>query len=979
MSGNELFKRASPRKITPLSEASAAEKIQAFEVIIAGHENHGLLDDLANSEPFRMFLANVFDLSPYLHGLALKNTALIDEILGSSFEECFEKILEEMTSHSGSAADEKQLMSLLRQSKAKVALLCGLADMGGWWPMQKVTQSLSDFADCALQATVQFLMQDAAKNGLLELSDVEDAGTTAPYTVLAMGKHGAGELNYSSDIDIVVFYDPQSSALDGCSDPATLFSRLTKRLVKIMQERTADGYVFRTDLRLRPDPGSTPLAIPVDAAMHYYESKGQNWERAAMIKARCAAGNQSLGAEILAELNPFVWRKFLDFAAIDDIHSIKRQIHAHKGHSKIAVAGHNIKLGRGGIREIEFFVQTQQLIAGGRVPELRGRSTLKMLTKLSELEWISKQACEDLSGAYCFLRNVEHRLQMVSDQQTHTLPEDQNELRRIAFMSGFETLAEFSTVLELKLSTVEGHYVELFETAPELTQSPGNLSFTGDDPDPDTLVTLQKLGFSQPAVVISIIRGWHYGRYKATQSPQARERLTELTPGLIDVLVKTGNPDAALAGFDKFLAGLPAGLQLFSLLKSNPALLELLMRVLAAAPRLATIITRKPHIFDGLLEPGFFEYLPDREWLSTRLQASMSLAQHYEDGLDRARRFCAEQKFLIGVRFLTRAIDPRQAGRAFADLAEVLVNAMLKLAIREFEKLHGTVSGGEVAIVGMGKLGSGELTAGSDLDLIFVYSHDKDAARSTGDRPLAASQYFIRLAQRFIAAMSAPTAEGELYEIDFRLRPSGKAGPLATHIDAFIKYQSEQAWTWEHMALTRAKVLAGDTAISNTLNEAIQSVVSAERDDEKLRRDICSMRRRLEVEKPPKTVWDIKLAAGGLIDLEFIAQWLVLSENSPKSRPGQATRDVLENANTSTLTNDKVTLLKALYSFEGFTQLVRLCVEGEFDPYHSPKELIGDIVARFDAPDIERAELSLSEMQQDVRTIFDRIFGCNVD
>ena len=775
------------------------------------------------------------------------------------------------------AGDINGLKNLLRQQKRQCALLCGVADLAGFWPMEKTCKTLSLFADAALGACCRFLLRDAHDRGKLNLPDRDNPEFGSGLIILAMGKHGALELNYSSDIDIICLFDSDAVAIIDMDEALSHFPRMIKQLADIMQQRTGDGYVFRTDLRLRPDPGSTPTAIPVVAALNYYESSGQNWERAAHIKARQAAGDLQAGARYLKDIRPFVWRKYLDYAAIADIHSIKRQIHSHKGLGSIAVAGHHLKLGRGGIREIEFFVQTQQLIAGGRIDELRGRNTLQMLDMLFEKKWISLTARDDMKAAYRFLRNVEHRLQMVADEQTHTMPEDAEELRRIALMSGFGEFDKFAKVLENHLRRVEQHYAELFEDEVSLSDGGGNLVFTGDDDDPETLQTLSALGYKRPGAIVALVRGWHFGRYRVMQTAETRERLTELTPALLQAFAETSSADDAVFAFDGFLKGLPAGVQLFALLKSNPKLLRLMADILGIAPRLANIITRKPHVFDSLLEPEFFASMPTVGQLSEYLARSLKKASRYEEALDRGRVFALEQKFLIGVRYLGSTIDASQAGAAFSDLADVLISAMLDEVKNRFEKAHGVIAGGQISVVGMGRLGSRELTAGSDLDLILLYDHDVDAEYSDGDKPLAASQYFARLTQRLIAAMSAPTAEGSIYELDFRLRPSGNAGPLATHIDAFSRYQRNQAWTWEHMALTRARVITGDDDLVQRAVNEIAAIIALPRDLEKLTSDVLDMRRRLEQEKPAKSVWDYKSAIGGMIDIDFILQWAMLA------------------------------------------------------------------------------------------------------
>ncbi len=746
------------------------------------------------------------------------------------------------------------------------------------------------------------------------------------------------------------------------------------------------GYVFRTDLRLRPDPGSTPLAVPVLAALNYYEGRGQNWERAAMIKARPVAGDIEAANAFQKELQPYVWRKYMDYAAIADVHSIKRQIHAHRGHDVIAVNGHNVKLGRGGIREIEFFVQTQQLIAGGRFPELRGRQTIPMLHELAARRWISPEAAQVLEGQYWFLREVEHAIQIVADEQTHNLPEDDEGVERIARMLGFKDRKAFSDRFLASLKQVEGHYAALFETAPQLSGGVGNLVFTGEDDDTDTLRTLSSLGFERPSDMCRVIRTWHFGRYRATQSAEARERLTELTPALLKTFGATRRADEALLRFDEFLAGLPAGIQLFSLLQTNPALLELLATIMGAAPRLAAVITRRPHVFDGLLDPALVSELPTKPYLEARLNAFLAGTRLHEEVLDRLRIFAAEQKFLIGIRLLTGAIDARRAGKAFSDLADLTVGAALTATEEEFARRHGRISGGRVGILGMGKLGSRELTAGSDIDLILLYDHDEDAGESDGEKPLWPSHYYTRLTQRLIAAVSAPTAEGVLYELDLRLRPSGNKGPVATHVDSFAKYQQTEAWVWEHMALTRARFVAGHEGLAERVAEELAAILALDRDPAKIRKEARDMRALIEKEKPAKNHWNLKLAEGGLIDLEFIAQ---VASLTGAIVPGAKAQHVTLEANATliTATHDILSQLDPAFASPqardelaeahllllSLTQVLRLCIEGEPDMATLPPGLADLLCRSANLPDMGVLDAHLRETQKTVRAHFRQI------
>ncbi len=633
------------------------------------------------------------------------------------------------------------------------------------------------------------------------------------FIVLAMGKCGAYELNYSSDVDLIVFYDLDRIALEPGVEPARFFVRLTRDLVQLLEERTGDGYVFRTDLRLRPDPGATQLALSTEAALVYYESFGQNWERAALIKARPCAGDLEAGRELLRDLAPFIWRKYLDYAAIADVHAMKRQIHAHRGFGGIAVAGHNIKLGRGGIREIEFFVQTQQLIAGGRQPDLRTPQTLLALDRLVARGWIKDAVAAELSEAYLFLRRIEHRLQMVADEQTHEVPDDPARLLRFAQFCGYPDVETFAAELRARLETVQRHYAALFEGSPGLTPGGVNMVFAGEQDDPGTVAALKQMGYQSPEQVLATIRGWHHGHYAAVRTARGREVLTEMQPLLIAALADTADPDRALVAFDRFLSELPAGVQLFSLLRANPSLLRLIADMMGSAPRLARILSRRRRLLDAVLDPGTLGALPTAEELDRLIAAEIGQGDHdLQYVLDRARVVGSEQQFLIGIRVLSGVIKANQAGGAYALLAERLIEHLMAATERELARAHGHVAGGGAAVIAMGKLGGREMTAASDLDLILVYDFDPAAAESDGARPLAPTHYYTRLTQRLISALSSATAEGTLYEVDMRLRPSGQQGPVATQLASFIDYQADAAWTWEQLALTRARVISGPRA-----------------------------------------------------------------------------------------------------------------------------------------------------------------------
>ncbi|MFW6076151.1 MAG: bifunctional [glutamine synthetase] adenylyltransferase/[glutamine synthetase]-adenylyl-L-tyrosine phosphorylase [Hyphomicrobiales bacterium] len=923
-------------------------------------------------------LRGVLAASPFLTDLMVRDPEFAVACLDAAPEDSLSELCETVAAETIAGPDERTVKSALRRARAKAALVIALADLGGAWTCEEVTAALTRFADTSIGAAVDWLLREAAAAGRLRDLDPDEPGRGSGYVVLALGKHGAFELNYSSDVDLIILYDPDFAPLAEAVEPAKLFVRLSKRLVGLLQDPTEDGHAFRVDLRLRPDPRATQIAIAIEAAANHYEYMGQNWERAAMIKARPIAGDLALGKEFLDRLKPYVWRKYLDFAAIADIQSLKRQIYQVKGHGAIAVHGHNVKLGRGGIREIEFFVQTQQLIAGGRNTELRSPRTLDMLDRLAAAQWITPQAAADLKSAYCFLRRIEHRIQMVADAQTHQLPSDEPEFERLAGFCGYPSADAFAQALRRTFELVHEHSSGLFEASPHLSGEVGSLVFTGGEDDPETIATLTRLGFRKPAEVAGIVRSWHFGRYAAMRSAQARERLTEITPALLEALSKSGDPDGACFAFDRFLGGLPSGLQLFSLLHANPHLLDLLTTILGTAPRLAQELSHRPKLFDAVIEPDFFTSLPTADDLAEGIAASIPDHLPLEEVLERARVIGKEQMFRIGVQVLAQAIGPAEAGAAHSRLADALIARLLQAVTRDIEARHGPVPGGRAAVMAMGKLGGREMAPDSDLDLILIYDHDTAADASTGRKPLSISHYYARLTQRLIAACSAPTAEGVLYEVDMRLRPSGNQGPVASHIDTFRTYHQESAWTWERLALTRARVVAGPAGLRSAIEDVIETALTMERDAEKTRNDIVDMRRRLLAEFGDGGTWNLKHVHGGLIDVEFIAQGLQIlhaSEN-PAILETNTARALHKLAEAGYLKPSEVDVLtRACDLYHRMIQLLRLCITQRFELETAPHELRRLVAAAAAVPDAATAEALLADTQADVRALFASIIG----
>ena len=969
------------------SPALAARLVDAPYVAAPGSAEQRLRDWLAELEPdqsaaidelfeypfARTILLGIAEFSPFLFDLVRADAPRLIRLLKCDPEPYLVSLIETTSREVLAAAGETEVMRLLRRMKSEAALLIALCDIGGVWPVMQVTAALTELAVASAQSALRYLLRQEAVRGRLSPPDHDRPEENSGLFVLAMGKMGAGELNYSSDIDLIVFFDPDAPTLARDIEPQPFFVRVTQALARLLQQRTGDGYVFRVDLRLRPDPASTQVAISTDAALHYYEREGRTWERAAMIKARPCAGDLRAGEALIAELAPFVWRKHLDFAALADVHDMKRQMQTYRGQSEIAVEGHNVKIGPGGIREIEFFAQTQQLIAGGRHAELRVRSTLEALTVLASNDWITFEVREELTAAYHFLRRVEHRLQMIADEQTHSLPGDAEAMERFACFFGYEGRAAFARDLLGHLNIVQGHYSKLFEGDPAGTAKFPEIDYGAGPGDPRLLEHLTTLGFKEPIAVAQTVQLWLAGEYRVFRTESTRTAFAEFVPALIDGLAHAEEPDRAVVAFDRFLQALQRGGRLITLLGQNRDLVALVALVLGAAPRLGDMLARQPQLMDGLIDPRFFGAIPDQRELSARLAATLKDAASYEEFLDRLRLFGQESLFLIGTRILSGTVSAQQASVAFADAAEGIVHTVHGLVTERFAAQHGRIKGQETAILAMGRLGSREMTASSDLDLILLYDFDSEHPDSDGTQSLHGAHYFARFTQRLISAFTTRTNYGVLYDIDMRLRPSGRAGPLASHINSFAEYQEREAWTWEHMALTRARVISASPGFRSKIEKVIRDALTRPREPVRIANDVADMRRAIALEKGEDDVWDLKYAAGGMVDIDFIAQYLQLVHAAAKPDIlDVSTLQVLDNAaRLGVLPQSAAEVLRsATRLYHDLTQILRLCVSERFKPETAGEDLLRVMARAGDAPDFSSLEARVRETQTEVRRVF---------
>ena len=903
--------------------------------------------------------------APYLQRLMMRRADLATGLDAQWPERVLRQAIAEAEAIAADPPAMEDGMRILRRGKGAMHLATALADLARVWPLDRVTRAITDFADASLRAALALAVREAITRG--DLSETANASPLPGYALIAMGKMGAFELNYSSDIDISVFFDPDLLPLAPGREPRVVAVKLVAGFVRAMEEITADGYVFRTDLRLRPDPGSTPPAVSIAAAENYYQSLGQNWERAAFIKARAAAGDIACGEDFLASLQTFIWRRHLDYAAVADVESIKRQILSTHKSAELSEPVFDVKLGRGGIRDIELFAQTQQLILGGRYPALRKARTLEALNALVEMNAVAPQARDALARAYGFFREIEHRIQMLEDAQTQRVPQDHERRAHLAALCGYESLGAFEREMVAQRAIVAEIDRHLFKRGESLADPMGSLVFTGVEDNPETLETLSKLGFTNPAFVSETIRGWHHGRIRAMRAERARELLTRLTPRLLRAFAQSGEPDHAFARFATFFAGLSAGVLVLSLFEARPSLLDTLARLFGMAPRLADILSRRPALIDAMVEPHFTQRLDEDEpgARTADLAARLSEAQGFEAALNIARRFQREEAFRIGFQVLEGLASAETAGAAHADLAEACAVHMAEVALKETERLFGPAPG-HYAVMALGKFGGRELAEGSDLDIMIVYETSENA------------EFYTRFTQRLISALSAATEEGALYEVDMQLRPSGKGGPVAVRFSSFERYYAEEAWTWEYLALTRIRAVAGDAGFSARVVDAARRAISQQRDEEKIRIDVAEMRALMERERRAKSLWDLKLAPGGMVDVEFIAQTLQVL-GAPKkpdvvrARTGDAF-DALSRAGL--LSHGDRDKLKAAWLLYGdLQQALRVVVEGPFEPAQASETTRVRLAALARRRDFAALEADLKDTQAWARAAFERLVG----
>ncbi len=943
----------------------------------------------------KQFLRTIFSHSPYLTRILFSETAFFLDMLDQGPANAQTRLLRALrqifpgkqASLGTQDLSDDTLKRHLRIAKRRYALAVACGDLNGIQSTEETVSSLSAFADNVLSIGLDYLLRGCHERGELVLTDPDHPSRGCGYFLLALGKLGGQELNYSSDIDLIALFDGATTPYCGKKTPQDCFVKLTQSLIGLIEHRTEDGYVFRTDFRLRPDPSSTPVALSIQAAERYYESTGLNWERAAFIKARPVAGDMEKAQAFIEQLRPFIWRRYLDFAAIDDIHAIKKQINLHRGKNQVTVQGQNIKTGPGGIRDIEFLAQTRQLIWGGRKPSIRQGSTCHVYRSLAVENLISTEICDRMTRCYWRLRQVEHRLQMIDDQQTHSLPGDQEGMAALAAFLGVEDAETLEQELLSIMTSVDADYATVVGRAEDDQADKAPVVFSGPEADSAVLATyLSELGFVQSRDAARLITNWLAGQYSATRGERSRRLLERLLPDLLDALSSAADPDRALIGIDTFFSELPGGVQIFSLLKSSPDLLATLSEIMGSAPRLARRLSRRPILLDAMLSSDFFSAPPPAAVLEQELADLLKRSENMEDSLNITRRWAKDRKFQLGVGILRNRADAEATTPIFSDIADILVRALQPRVEEEFMARHGIIPGSGLAVVALGKLGGQELTVASDIDLVMIYADcdpdDGETCLSNGDKALQPAVYFTRLGQRLINAITAQTPEGELYEVDLRLRPSGAQGPLVSSLNAFSAYQKSAAWTWEHMALTRARTISGPAELRLRIDRTIRDILTCRRDPVSLATNVLDMRQRMAKSRPGDSLWHIKDMPGGLVDVEFICQYLqlryayqkpdILHHNTVACYQSLAKNGILP-------VNVAEELGRAARFWHRLQGLIRLCFKDNTGREEFSRHLTGMLTKAGKAESFDALENKMYTMATTVRGHFETIISKEAD
>lgn len=873
-------------------------------------------------------LATAMHLAPYLDQLYRKHLTLIPQIIADNQDNAANvaKIIYEinalLNSDFDTATTKDHAMRAIRLFRQKINVVVTVLDLLDRASVAQQIAWLSAAADLASTTLAHWLESQARQMRRLK--------TATSWAIIAMGKLGSSELNFSSDIDLIILYD----CAENDTESGRVYVDLARQFATIMSQPTADGIGWRLDYRLRPNPSVTPVAIRFDNAISYYESMARTWERVAFIRARPIAGSIQLAEQFLSEIDLFIWRRYLDYTVIDEMKLMLQREPKHQD-----LFGFNIKKGNGGIRSIEFAVHVQQIIAGGREPELRQSSTIEALTALGKSNWINDASAKILSKHYYQLRRLEHRIQMINDAHSHQFPRHGEALSDLAQFCGYQDIADFRQAVHAVTDSVISHTETIAKKlgAKPLEGShthPISLFLLLDQDDDSNAVTntLSEIGFTELDSITSTCRRWMAGDIPATQTSRSKDILGRLMPEILTQIGKAEHPDQAFHAFARLVENLPIGVQFFSLLESNPNITKVIANLLMASPRMAENLATHTALIDDLLYEEFWHPIDLNidnmvETLSNRIAASRS----YEDKLNQLRITLRHWHFRTHAHLISGIVEPFETALILSHIAEAAIIAALPIAKDHIDARYGTIATGSLAIMAMGRLGTREMTSSSDLDLVFIHHTPSDAETpimTDGDHPIHANFYFTRIGQELINILTVKTAEGRAYEVDMRLRPSGKSGPVTIAFDRFANYQQDQAWTWEHMALVRARIITGfdHEDLANNIETCLKTLFQMPRDNDKVIREAHDMRQRITIHHPPRSAHDLRLIPGGLIDIDFFAQVMqLLNPRSDGRRFGKAIDAITDLGARRIITaKDKKALKTSITVLLDLNQIMRL-------------------------------------------------------
>ena len=832
-------------------------------------------------------LATIFGASPFLGRCVIRDPGYVRALWEQGPDRCVDDVVTQLQALPCDA-DRSSVASALRLARRRVALAVGLADIAQAWDLKAVTSALTRFAETACSVAFRQLLTELSRRGALDLADSEDPERDSGLIALGLGKLGGCELNYSSDIDLILLYDPTTVPTDRRYEIASNLIKLARSFVALLAEPTVEGRVFPVDLRLRPDPVSMPLVVSTESALRYYEQRGQTWERAALIKARPVAGDIKAANAFLDQLKSFVWRSDLDFTTVQDLHGIKKRIDAQHRGGQIGVPGQNLKLGRGGIREIEFFAQAHQLVWGGTDRSLRTPATCASLRALTESGRIPVKVSQALTAAYTYLRGVEHRIQMVADKQTHSLPTDRAELETLARFLGHPSDAAFAQELEGHLRQVEQQYESFFELPREMTEASAATALSHGSAS-DSISRLERMGFRNAERAFEIIEKWRTGRSLAARDARALRLLQALTPSLVIAMCGTQDPDLAMDRFDRMIDRIPDGYQAFTLFQANLHVMETVAEIMVSAPKIGALLTARPSLLEDLLDPKTDSSPPGRTALEASVTTLMQDAGEYGDAVDRLREWVEASRFRVGVQVLFRSLDPLDAPPLLSDIADCAVSMLLRRAETEVADKHGHNPGAGTAVVATGRFGTRALSFESGLEIEF--RHFAPQGRSSGD-PVgtSAADYGREIEALVLSGLRGRPGQRQIYAC----RVAGRA----------IESASLQDTPRAGEPAGRARLVAWTDGITDRAKEAIPKAVSGIWNPDTLRARLAAGGRETKAESAQPRAWNVDQRPGGLVDIELLTDYLWSCESprmgTPETRTtGEALAELAEKGAVS--------------------------------------------------------------------------------